>query len=136
MLLSTVPILRAIVFSTSVFSFAVPDHLRINTGNADTKLTTRAGECVKQGGLCAHAPCCKDSSLTCQGDGHGIYFCELEILPSRSKFETFYETLQKFRDTTSSYLGPIYISHHRINSSMKLSMKPKIWSRTTRNRLI
>ncbi|KAF7878832.1 hypothetical protein EAF04_000035 [Stromatinia cepivora] len=101
-MLPTLPILQTILFSTLVTSFAVSNPF----GKIGAKALALQGECAKQGGLCAHAPCCKNSGLTCRLDGHGMHFCEFgnqNASPSpRSTLDTFHEIFQKFRERASA----------------------------------
>ncbi|TGO47470.1 hypothetical protein BCON_0276g00100 [Botryotinia convoluta] len=96
------PIFQVILFLSIASSFAVLNP----AGSIGSKATAQDGACIKQGGLCAQAPCCKDSGLKCQLDGYGIHFCEYEKdnapPTTRSTLDTFYEILLAFGGMAST----------------------------------
>ncbi|TGO22502.1 hypothetical protein BPAE_0165g00170 [Botrytis paeoniae] len=101
------PILQVILFLSIASAFAV-----LNTaGSIGSEATAQDGACIKQGDLCAQAPCCKDSGLKCQLDGYGIHFCEYEKdnAPSitRSTLDIFHEILRGFGEMASTVLNTL-----------------------------
>ncbi|KAF7929489.1 uncharacterized protein EAE98_005407 [Botrytis deweyae] len=99
------PILQVILFLSIASSFAVLNP----AGSIGSKATAQDGACIKPDGLCAQAPCCKDSGLECQLDGHGIHFCKYEkdnaTPTTRSTLDTFYEILLAFGGRAATVLN-------------------------------
>ncbi|KAF7906606.1 hypothetical protein EAF00_000885 [Botryotinia globosa] len=101
------PILQVIFFLSIASSFAVLNP----AGSIGSKATAQDGACIKQGGLCAQTPCCRDSGLTCQLDGDGIHFCEFEkdnAPPiTRSTLDAFREISRAFGKMASTVLNTL-----------------------------
>ncbi|THV54651.1 hypothetical protein BGAL_0022g00070 [Botrytis galanthina] len=120
------PILQVIFFLSIASSFAVFNP----AGSIGSKATTQDGACIRQGGLCAQAPCCKDSGLKCQLDGYGIHFCEFEkenAPPiSRSALDTFHEAFRGFGERASTVLKTLALQSKHQEVGEDVGMKIEV----------
>ncbi|KAF5878142.1 uncharacterized protein Bfra_000309ib [Botrytis fragariae] len=119
------PILQVILFLSIASSFAVLNPV----GSIGSKATAQDGACIKQGGLCAQARCCRNSGLECQLDGYGIHFCENENENAppitRSILDTFHEILRAFGDRASAVLNTLahQSKHQEVGEGVGLKME-------------
>ncbi|KAF7958990.1 hypothetical protein EAE96_002510 [Botrytis aclada] len=119
------PIFHVIFFLSIASSFAVLNP----AGSIGFKATAQDGACTKLGGLCAQTPCCKNSGLTCQLDGHGIHFCEDEkdnAPPiTRSTLDNFHEILRAFGGRASTVLNTLAVQskHQEVGEGVELKIE-------------